>query len=375
MPEKISPSLFSIDASFIITIYTYLTNINIIFANMKTIQATVVKHTGSHYLLSELPLWNPFEAVMRGKVRLSKSKATNPVAVGDRVMCVLGDDDAGREEGTVGCITEVLPRDNYVIRKSTNLSRESHIIASNIDRCFIVTTLAFPEVKLQFLDRLLVTCALYGIEAVILLNKTDLLRELEMADSKEVLKGETADTGPQDTTAAGLRERFGQIYRGAGYKVLEISARTGEGIGQLRSMMSGGPHGGINLLSGMSGVGKSSIIKALDPTLNPRTAEISLAHLQGRHTTTFYEMYPLSSGGFIIDTPGIRSFGLMDIKPEDIALYFPEMLLLSASCRFTPCTHTHEPHCAVKEALQSGRMSPERYASYLGMLEESGKYR
>lgn len=314
---------------------------------MERIEATVVKHTGSHYLLSRLPDWELFPAVIRGKVRLQKSSATNPVAVGDHVLCELPD---GVSEESPAVIVEVLPRENYVIRKSTNLSREAHVIAANVDRAFIVVTLAFPEVKLPFLDRLLVTCEVYGVPATIVLNKVDLLRE----------------AGAED-----MLESFKEIYSGAGYPVLETSARTGEGIENLRACLADG----VNLLSGMSGVGKSSLIKALDPSLDPRTAEISLAHLQGRHTTTFYEMYPLCCGGYIIDTPGIRSFGLLELEPGEIALYFPEMLRASRECRFTPCTHTHEPGCAVKDAVDKGIISAERYNSYLGMLEENTKYR
>ena len=324
---------------------------------MHIIEATVIKHTGSHYLLSRIPEWKPFPAVMRGKVRLQKSDATNPVAVGDKVLCEVPDNflpgDPG-EEGIINAdypitITEILPRRNYVIRKSTNLSRQAHIIASNVDKAFIVVTLAFPEMKLPFLDRLLVTCGMYGIPAVIVLNKIDLLREADAAPSWD---------------------QFLKIYTDAGYPVMEVSAKTGEGIEGLRGAL-----GGVNLLSGFSGAGKSSLIKALDPLLNPRTAEISTAHLQGRHTTTFYEMYPLQSGGYIIDTPGIRSFGLLDVTPEETSLYFPEMLKLSPGCRFTPCTHTHEPGCAIKEAVENGLISVERYNSYLGMLEEYHKYR
>lgn len=304
-----------------------------------------MKHTGSRYLLTEFPVWQPFEAVIRGRVRMQKSSATNPVAVGDRVLCDIDEIPA--------VISEILPRNNYVIRKSTNLSREAHIIASNVDRAFIVATLAFPEVKLPFLDRILVTCGIYGIPAVIVLNKIDLMEEYRDAVSQ-----------------------FRDIYESAGYPVMETSALTGAGINSLRAALAtDGWNGGVNLLSGVSGVGKSSLVKALDPSLAPRIAEISLAHLQGRHTTTFYEMYPLSSGGCIIDTPGIRSFGLLDVETEEIYKYFPEMLSASEGCRFTPCTHTHEPHCAVKAAVDAGRISPERYNSYLGMLEEQDKYR
>lgn len=327
----------------------------------KTTCATVVKHTGSHYMLSELPQWKEFPAVARGKIRLNGSVTTNPVAAGDRVVCELPEGCGSTEEisaANPATILEVLPRKNYVIRKSTNLSRQSHIIAANVDKAFIVVTLAFPEIKLPFLDRLLVTCEVYGIPAAIVLNKVDLIR--------------TAADGNDDATEeqAGIVEWFKGIYGKAGYPVIETCATSGEGIDELKDSLAT-----VNLLSGESGVGKSSLIKALNPSLNPRTAEISISHLQGRHTTTFYEMYPIGDERFIIDTPGIRSFGLDGIKPEETAVYFPEMLKVSAGCRFTPCTHTHEPDCAVKRAVEDGEISPERYSSYLGMLEENRKYR
>lgn len=320
---------------------------------MKEIQATVVKHTGSHYMLACLPSWELFPAVVRGKIRLQKSKATNPIAVGDHVRCQLPDgcETASLSADNPAVITEVMPRSNYVIRKSTNLSRQAHVIAANIDRAFIVVTLAFPEVKLPFLDRLLVTCEVYGVPVTIVLNKVDLLRQIE---------------GAQE-----FIDSFTQIYEGAGYEIIQTCAKTGEGVDRLRSAMADG----INLLSGVSGVGKSSLIKALDPSLEPKTGEISSAHLQGKHTTTFYEMYQLSSGGYIIDTPGIRSFGLVDLEPHEVAKYFPEMLRVADDCRFAPCTHTHEPSCAVKQAVDDGEISVERYNSYLGMLEEYNKYR
>ena len=310
-------------------------------------EATVVKNAGSHFLLSELPHWAPFPAVLRGKVRLEKSGATNPVAVGDRVSYSMEGPVADELHPAV--ITEVLPRSNYIIRRSTNLSRQSHVIAANLDRALLVVTLYFPEIKLPFLDRLLVTCEVYGVKAVIALNKMDLYREL----------------APEQV------EEFCRIYRGAGYQVIECSARTGEGIDELRSLCSSG----TTLISGESGVGKSSVIKALDPSLNPKTGSISEAHLQGKHTTSLYEMYPLSGGGFIIDTPGLRGFGLVDLEKEEISKYFPEMLRVADNCRFIPCTHTHEPGCAVRAAVDSGLISPERYNSYLGMLEEDKKFR
>ena len=314
-----------------------------IFVIMKRGEATVVKNAGSHYLLSELPAWELFPAVLRGKVRLKASEITNPVAVGDKVRYEWADD------GDSAVITEILPRLNYVIRRSTNLSRQAHIIAANVDRAYLVVSLFFPEVKLPFLDRILVTCELYGIPATIVLSKTDLYKEM----------------------AADEIAHFRSIYEGAGYPVIETSVKTGEGIDAIREACQGR----VNLFSGESGVGKSSLIKALDPSLDPKIGAISTAHLQGKHTTSLYEMYPLASGGYVIDSPGIRGFGLVDVEKEEIAKYFPEMLRASAACRFTPCTHTHEPGCAVKAAVDEGLISPERYNSYLGMLEEDKKFR
>ena len=306
-------------------------------------EATVVKNAGSHFLLSELPAWELFPAVLRGKVRLKASEITNPVAVGDRVRYSWDDAD----EKAV--ITEILPRSNYVIRRSTNLSRQAHIIAVNVDMAYVIVSLYFPEIKLPFLDRILVTCGVYGIPVTIVLSKVDLYR----AEAAEQIAA------------------FRAIYEGAGYTVLETSVQTGEGIEALRVACKGR----INLFSGESGVGKSSLIKAVDPSLDPKIGAISLVHLQGKHTTSLYEMYRLATGGYVIDSPGIRGFGLVDLEKEEIAKYFPEMLSASADCRFTPCTHTHEPGCAVKAAVDAGTISAERYNSYLGMLEEDKKFR
>lgn len=309
--------------------------------------ATVVINAGSHYLLSELPEWRLFPAVLRGKVRLSHSSATNPVAVGDKVRYEI--DGAAASETSPAVITEIFPRENYLIRKSTNLSRQAHVIAANVDQAILAVSLYFPEIKLPFLDRILVTCEVYKVPVIIALNKVDMYR----AEAPEAV------------------EDFKRIYGGAGYKVIETSARTGEGIDELRRLCEGK----VNLISGESGVGKSSIIRALDPTLDPKVGRISDAHLQGKHTTSLYEMYRLSSGGFIIDTPGLRGFGLVDLEKEEIGKYFPEMLRVADNCRFVPCTHTHEPGCAVKAAVDNEEISPERYNSYLGMLEEDKKFR
>lgn len=309
-------------------------------------QATVVKNAGSHYVLSELPRWDLFPAVLRGRVRLNRSTATNPVAVGDIVRY---ETDGQADEKNPAVITEVLERRNYVIRRSTNLSRQSHIIAANVDRALIVVTLYFPEIKLPFLDRLLVTCGVYGIPATVVLNKVDMYRAED----------------PEGISA------FRHIYESAGYEVIETSARTGEGVYRLRELCKDS----LCLFSGESGVGKSSLVRAIDPSLNPKVGLISEAHLQGRHTTSLYEMYPLQCGGYVIDSPGLRGFGLVDLEKEEIYKYFPEMLRESAGCRFTPCSHTHEPDCAVKSAVDSGIITVERYNSYLGMLEEDKKFR
>ncbi|MBR7003837.1 MAG: ribosome small subunit-dependent GTPase A [Bacteroidales bacterium] len=313
-------------------------------------KATVVKNAGSHFMLSRLPEWAPFPAVLKGKVRLSGSDATNPVAVGDVVSYDYSEELSLTHPAS---IIEVSDRSNYLIRKSTNLSRQSHVIAANLDRAFIVVTLFFPEIKLPFLDRVLLTCEVYGIPATIVLNKVDIF--------KKEFPEELAD--------------FHRIYDSAGYPVIDTSALTGEGIEELRQAVGTKENGRVCLFTGESGVGKSSIIKALDPSLNPKVGDISIAHLQGKHTTSLYEMYPLSSGGFIIDSPGLRGFGLVDLKKDEIGLYFPEMLREMKGCRFTPCTHTHEPDCAVKQAVEEGRISRERYNSYLGMLEEDKKFR
>lgn len=316
--------------------------------------AVVIKNAGSHYMLSRLPEWSPFPAVLKGKIRLTGSESTNPVAVGDKVRF-----EAELPEGKTfpqdidlrepALITEIEDRRNYVIRRSTNLSRQSHVIAANIDMAFVIVSLYFPEIKLPFLDRLLVTCEVYGVPVTIVLNKVDLYR----------------NEAPEEIA------RFVEIYQGAGYRVLQTSVKTGEGIEELRQLC----RDKVCLFSGESGVGKSSIVKALDPSLDPKIGKISIAHLQGKHTTSLYEMYRLASGGYVIDTPGLRGFGLVDLKREEIAMYFPEMMRLSPQCRFSPCTHTHEPGCAVKKALEEGTISPERYNSYLGMLEEDQKFR
>lgn len=313
-------------------------------------EAVVVKNAGSHYLLSCLPEWAPFPAVLKGKIRLKANESTNPVAVGDRVLFesdVLTASEVSLEHPALIC--SVMDRKNHIIRKSTNLSRQSHVIAANVDMAFAVVSLYFPEVKLPFLDRMLVTCEVYGVPVTIVLNKVDLYRE----EAPETVAN------------------FIKIYTEAGYRVIQTSARTGEGIAEVREAC----RDRVCLFSGESGVGKSSLIKALDPSLEPKIGKISTAHLQGKHTTSLYEMYRIADCGYVIDTPGLRGFGLVNLEKDEIARYFPEMLKASEKCRFIPCTHTHEPGCAVKEAVEEGLISPERYSSYLGMIEEDRKFR
>ena len=312
--------------------------------NSETIKsAVVIKHTGSRYIVSNLPEWNPILCTLRGKLRLKGLETTNPVAVGD--MIEYYDEGDGK-----GVITSVLPRRNYIIRKSTNLSRQSHILAANIDQVFLIITVDYPKVKAEFIDRFLVTCEAYTIPVTILINKCDLYNSNHL----EYIRY--------------LREIYEQS---AGYRIIEISATKRDNIDKVQELCKDK----LSLFSGVSGVGKSTMINALDNSLNLKTAEISDYHNQGKHTTTFYEIHPLSSGGFIIDTPGIKGFGLIEMGKEELSHYFPEMLRLLDNCRFAPCTHTHEPGCAIKEAVERGEVTQERYLSYLSMLEQEEKYR
>jgi ribosome biogenesis GTPase len=282
-------------------------------------------------------------STVRGKLRLKDMKTTNPIAVGDRVTF-----DAVSE--SEGVITGVEPRKNYIIRRSTNLSRQAHILAANIDRAFLVVTLTQPETRYEFIDRFLVTAEAYKIPAWIVINKTDLL-------DTEVLQKEL--------------EYFRYVYSSAGYTILEVSALKKINIDMIKSEISGR----ISLFSGNSGVGKSAIINSLAPDLKLRTGAISKAHSKGMHTTTFYEMFELDNG-FIIDSPGIKGFGLIDIDKPEVYHFFPEIFRVSSGCRFGMCSHTHEPGCAVKMAVESGEISESRYLSYLKILEGNDeKYR
>ena len=276
---------------------------------------------------------------IRGRLRLKGVRSTNPVVVGDEVVCEA-------DEGGDYVIADILPRRNYVIRRASNLSKESHIIAANVDQALLMASLRSPETPTEFVDRFLVTCEAYKVPVTILLSKIDL----------------------QDAEAVA---EFRAVYEGAGYRVLEVSARKGLGVEEVRELLTGR----TTLVSGNSGVGKSTLIQAIDPSLDIRTGEISESHHKGRHTTTFSTMYPLAGGGAVIDTPGIKGFGLIDIDEAELWHYFPEMMRAAPGCRFYNCTHTHEPGCAVVEAVKAGEIAWPRYESYLKILDEDEKYR
>ena len=277
---------------------------------------------------------------MRGKLRLRGVRSTNPVVVGDTVHCECGEDGEW-------VIVDIAPRHNYIIRRASNLSKESHIIASNIDRAMLVVTLVEPVTAVEFIDRFLVTCEAYKVPVTILLAKIDLLRET-----------------PE------MVEQFHNVYEGAGYEVIDISATEGIGVERVKEMLAGK----TTLLSGNSGVGKSTLIGAIDPTIDIRTGEISDSFHKGKHTTTFSTMYRVAEG-FIIDTPGVKGFGLIDIDDKELWHYFPEMISRAGECKFFNCTHTHEPHCAVIEAVKREEIAFSRYESYLKILDEDDKYR
>lgn len=269
---------------------------------------------------------------------MAEIKSTNPVAVGDEIDFEIDEDDV-----TSGVIKNIHPRKNYIIRKSINLSKRSHILAANIDHVYLIVTLASPETRTGFIDRFLVTAEAYHIPVTILFNKIDLYSASELENLAE------------------LKE----IYEEAGYRCLTISAKQEQSVNFLREEIKGKKV----MFGGHSGVGKSTLVNTLDKNLNLRTAEISESHSSGLHTTTFAEMFPLATGGFIIDTPGIRAFGLIDFDKQDLSHYFPEMRALILDCKFNNCQHINEPKCAVKEAFMAGRIAESRYINYLKMME------
>lgn len=305
----------------------------------------VVKSTGSWYTVRTDNGGPLVDCKVKGNFRLKGIRSTNPVAVGDRVSIVVN------PEGK-GFILEIEDRRNFIVRKASNLSKQSHILAANLDQAVLVVTVAHPETSTVFIDRFLAGAEAYRIPVVLVFNKTDLYSDSELR----------------------YMEAVKRLYESLGYQCVSLSAATGEGCGVLQDILQDS----VSLLSGNSGVGKSTLVNRLLPHLEVKTAEISSVHDTGMHTTTFSEMYTLPFGGYLIDTPGIKGFGTFDIEREEVAHYFREIFTQSEECRFgVGCTHTHEPGCAVRLAVEEHRIAESRYASYLSMLEdkEEGKYR
>ena len=303
----------------------------------------VIKNTGSWYSV-KTDTGKVVECKIKGNFRLKGIRSTNPVAVGDNVEIALN------SEGTA-FITHIEERRNYIIRKSQNLSKQSHILAANVDQAFLIVTVNYPQTSTTFIDRFLASAEAYSVPVVLVFNKCDILSDDERHYQQSMI----------------------HLYETIGYECREISATTGEGVDGLHALLKGK----ITLLSGNSGVGKSTLINQILPEANLRTAEISDAHNTGMHTTTFSEMLELPEGGYIIDTPGIKGFGPFNMEPEELTSYFPEIFHFSKGCKFSNCTHTHEPGCAVLKAIDDHYIAQSRYQSYLNMLEDKdeNKYR
>ena len=314
----------------------------------------VIKNTGSWYTV-RTDDGQLLDCKVKGNFRIKGIRSTNPVAVGDRVTVKIEESGERREER--GWITDIEDRRNYIIRKSINLSKQSHILAANVDQALLVVTVVRPETSTTFIDRFLASAEAYRVPVVLVFNKTDLL----------------------DDDLRRYQQMMVTLYETIGYECRQISAGTGDGIDELRPLLEGK----ITLLSGNSGVGKSTLINRLVPGANLRTAEISDAHQTGQHTTTFSEMIPLKANSqeliasYLIDTPGIKGFGTFDMEREELTSYFREIFEFSKQCRFSDCTHTHEPGCAVLKAVEDHYIAQSRYQSYLSMLDdkEENKYR
>lgn len=303
----------------------------------------VIKNTGSWYVV-KTDDGRTVECKIKGNFRLKEIRSTNPIAVGDRVSISVNAEDTA-------FITSIEDRKNYIIRRASNLSKQSHIIAANLDQCMLVVTINYPETSTIFIDRFLATAEAYRIPVCLVFNKVDLYTE----DESRYLDG------------------LINLYTHLGYACYKVSALNNTGIDTVKAALAGK----VTLFSGNSGVGKSTLINAILPEQQLKTGEISAAHNKGTHTTTFSEMYPVDKEGYLIDTPGIKGFGTFDMDEEEVGHYFREIFEFSANCKYNNCTHRHEPGCAVREAVEKHYISESRYASYLNMLEdkEEGKYR
>lgn len=308
----------------------------------------VIRSTGSWYTVRNDD-GETIDCRIKGKLRMKGVRTTNPVSVGDRIKYQIQEDET-TPNGRCGVIFEIEPRRNYIIRKSSNLSKESQIIAANVDQLMLIVTVNYPVTLTGFIDRYLISAEAYRIPACIVFNKTDLYNEADLIRLEELVS----------------------VYERVGYHCFQVSAKTHHNIEPLLDQLKGR----MTLFSGHSGVGKSSLLNCLNPKLQLKTNEISDHHQQGKHTTTFAEMHLLSEDSYLIDTPGIRGFGVIDMEKTEISHYFPEIFRLLDSCRFFNCTHLHEPGCAVKEAVQKGEISNSRYDSYLSLMgEDNGRYR
>lgn len=308
----------------------------------------VIKSTGSWYTV-ESENGETFECKIKGKFRIKGIKSTNPVAVGDHVEFTLQSVSADETEKKIGLITSISERKNYIIRRSINLSKQSHIIAANIDQAVLVATLGYPVTTTTFIDRYLASAEAYRIPVLIVFNKTDRYSEEQNKELNLLIN----------------------TYQNIGYKCLTTSAKNLEGLDNLKAALKDK----TNVINGHSGVGKSTLINILQPGLNLKTMEISDSHKTGKHTTTFSELYKLNFGGYIIDTPGIKAFGMLEMEPWEISHYFIEIFKISENCQYNNCSHTHEPGCAVKTAVENDEIAKSRFISYLGLLEIDEKHR
>ena len=311
-------------------------------------QGLVIKTTGSWYTVEDENGEN-VECKVKGNFRIKGIKSTNPVAVGDRVIFTVQKELKSPTDLSAGWITGIEDRKNYIVRRSPNLSKQSHIIAANIDQAVLVATISWPVTTTTFIDRYLASAEAYRIPVLIVFNKTDLYTEEESARMQELIA----------------------IYSKIGYSCLATSVKNNQGIEDLKNELKGK----TNVINGHSGVGKSTLINLIQPGLNLKTSGISKMHKTGKHTTAFSAMYKLTFGGYIIDTPGIKGFGMLDMEAWEISHYFPEIFKISKKCQYSNCSHTHEPGCAVKEAVETGEVAQSRFISYLGLLEGEDKYR